>query len=287
MERIKEALDRARQERGSETGWLEQGKLVNLPNQSPVPRFEEIEYTQTRTVTLSPKTLRANRVIRAPEQNGYSDAYKVLRTQVLHRMRERGANTLAITSPGAGEGKSLTALNLALSLALEVDKTVLLVDADMRNPTLNRLLGLGDVRGLSDYLTDGVPLNELLIHPGIPRLVVLPAGKRILNSSEMLSSQRMIKLVQEMKTRYPSRYVMFDLPPMLNVADATVFIPHVEAAIMVVEEGKTPTHAASNAAELIETDKLIGTVLNKVPEMQSVYASTAGTFSRWFSPRSA
>jgi protein-tyrosine kinase len=291
MERIKEALDRARRERGGETTWLETGNPIN--NKPPATKFEEIVYTQTRVTGLSPQLLRLNRIIYGQEQNLYTDVYKVLRTQILHKLRERGGNTLAVTSPGAGEGKSLTSLNLAISLAMELDKTVLLVDADMRNPSLHRLLGLGNVPGLSDYLTSGVPLNELLVHPSIPRLVVLPAGKSIVNSSEMMSSQRMARLVQEMKTRYPSRYVLFDLPPLLNVADAAVFVPQVEAAIMVVEEGMTQIESVKRGAALLPPDKLIGTVLNKVRQMESAYgygygpAQHTSVFERWFKPRSA
>ncbi|MEY4730742.1 MAG: hypothetical protein RL020_1900, partial [Pseudomonadota bacterium] len=155
-----------------------------------------------------------------------------------------------------------------------------------------RLLGLGKVPGLSDYLTSGTPLSELLIHPGIPRLVILPAGKSIANSSEMMSSQRMVKLVQEMKSRYPSRFVIFDLPPLLNVADAAVFAPFVEAAIMVVEEGVTQADAVKRAAALLPPDKLIGTVLNKVRQMESAYGyygetPARGFFGRWTKARSA
>lgn len=291
MERIKEALDRARRERGGDSVWLNNGDRLNGSNRSPVLKLDEIVYTQSRVVKLSQKVLAQNRVITNQEQNRYSDVYKVLRTQVLRKLGERGANTLAITSPGPGEGKSLTALNLAISLAMEMDKTVLLVDADLRNPSLHTLLGLGKVPGLSDYLTSDVALSDLLIHPAIPRLVVLPAGKSIANSTEMMSSQRMAKLVQELKTRYPSRYVLFDLPPLLNVADASVFVPLVEAAIMVVEEGVTQAEAAKRGAALMPQDRLIGTVLNKVQKIESSYgyygqAPAAGLFGRWAKARS-
>jgi protein-tyrosine kinase len=292
MERIKEALDRARRERGSESSWLDSSINPNAGNRAPLARLEQITYTQTRVINLSQKILGQNRVINGQEQSRYSDVYKVLRTQILRKLSERGANTLAITSPGPGEGKSLTALNLAISMAMEMDKTVLLIDADLRNPSLHRLLGLGKVPGLSDYLTSDIPLSELLIHPGIPRLVILPAGKTIANSSEMMSSQRMARLVQEMKSRYPSRYVIFDLPPLLNVADAAAFTPLVEAAIMVVEEGVTQTEAVKRAAALFPPNKLMGTVLNKVRQMESVYgyygqAPEPGFFGRWTKARSA
>ncbi|MGB8598634.1 MAG: polysaccharide biosynthesis tyrosine autokinase, partial [Burkholderiales bacterium] len=271
--------------------WVGSGDYLNSEIKLPVAVLEEIIYTQTRVTKLSPKVLGQNRVINGQAQNRFTDVYKVLRTQILRKLGEKGANTLAITSPGPGEGKSLTTLNLAISLAMEMDKTVLLVDADLRNSSLHRLLGLGKVPGLSDYLTTGTPLNELLIHPSIPRLVILPAGKAIANSTEMMSSQRMVKLVQEMKTRYPSRYVLFDLPPLLNVADASAFIPLVEAAVLVVEEGATQTEAVKRGAALLAQGKLIGTVLNKVRQMESTYgyygqAPTSGFLGRWLKTRS-
>lgn len=291
MERIKEALDRARRERGGDSIWLDGSMQARTGRNAPSPVLDDIVYTQTKVMALSKKLLAQNRVINSQEQNRYTDVYKVLRTQILRKLSERNTNTLAITSPGPGEGKSLTTLNVAISMAMELDKTVLLVDADMRNPSLHRLLGLGKAPGLSDYLTNGTPLSELLIHPGIPRLVVLPAGKSITNSSEMMSSQRMVKLVQEMKARYPSRYVLFDLPPLLNVADAAVFAPLVDAAIMVVEEGVTQGDAAQRAAALLPPDKLIGTVLNKVRHMETNYGyygqnPELGFFGRWLKPRS-
>jgi protein-tyrosine kinase len=293
MERIKEALDRARRERGGDSAWLDGNLQTRQTRNMPATTLEEIVYTQTKIVAPSKKVLAQNRVINSQEQNRYTDVYKVLRTQIYRKLQERNANTLAVTSPGPGEGKSLTTLNLAISMAMELDKTVLLVDADLRNPSLHRLLGFGKVPGLSDYLTAGTPINELLIHPAIPRLVILPAGKQITNSSEMMSSQRMAKLVQEMKTRYPSRYVLFDLPPLLNVADAAVFAPLVDAAILVVEEGVTQGEAAKRAAALLPTDKLIGTVLNKVKHMESNYgyygqqAPALGFFGRWIKTGSA
>jgi exopolysaccharide/PEP-CTERM locus tyrosine autokinase len=293
MERIKEALDRARRERGGDSKWLDgSSNNSNVVSRMPSAHFENIVYSQTRVTNVSHKTFLQNRVINGQDQNRYSDVYKVLRAQILRKLNEQRANTLAVTSPGPGEGKSLTTLNLAISMAMELDKTVLLVDADLRNPSLHRLLGLGKVAGLSDYLTSDVPLSELLVHPGIPRLVILPAGKSISNSTEMMGSQRMAKLVQEMKSRYPSRYVLFDLPPLLNVADAAVFVPFVEAAIMVVEEGVTQSEAARRAAMLLPQDKFIGTVLNKVRQSESAYgyygkAPEEGFFGRWTKTRSA
>ncbi len=222
-------------------------------------------YTRTRTEEVPVNFLRDMRVITAVESGGFTDAYGILRTQVLQRLREKQWNALAVTSPGISEGKTLTAINLAISLAREVDYTVLLVDADLRNPGVHAYFGIHPERGLSDYLLDDVPLAELLIHPsGIGRFVILPGGRPLEHSSEMLNSPKMAHLVDELKTRYSSRIVLFDLPPLLSTADALAFSPYVDAALLVVEENRTPAPEIERATKLLaQNTNLIGTVLNK------------------------
>ena len=259
MERIKQALEKARSER-------EKGGSGSrpVPASSGVSAPKLIAYTHTRTVEMAEDLLREKRIISGVEQNSFTDAYKILRTQVLQLLKENGWNSVAITSPGFNEGKTLTAINLAISLAMEVDYTVLLVDADLRHPSIQNYFGLGTEKGLSEYLTDNEPLDQLLIHPArIPRFVVLPGGKSLINSSEMLNSPKMVRLVEELKTRYPSRIVIFDLPPLLSAADALAFSPYVDAALLVIEEGKTEAEDAKRAVGLLQGNHFLGTVLNK------------------------
>lgn len=257
MERIKQALDKARQERQSQPG-----TISNLNPQTPT---HEVSYTTTRTVQVTNKVLRENRIVTGIGESAFTDAYKILRTQVLQRLRENDWNVLAVTSPGASEGKTLTAINLAASLAMEVDHTVLLVDANLRHPSIHEHLKIPQGKGLSDYLLDDEPLENILIHPEeIDHLTILPGGESLVNSSEMLNSPKMSKLVQELKSRYASRIVIFDLPPILNAADALSFSPYVDAALLVLEEGKTQQHEAERAVDLLSSTNVIGTVLNKV-----------------------
>lgn len=266
MERIKEALERAREER------LKAGGIGSMPSPtSGIPSEGQIMYTHTRTEEVPVSFLRDMRVITAVESGGFTDAYGILRTQVLQRLRENQWNALAVTSPGVAEGKTLTATNLAISLAREVDYTVLLVDADLRNPSVHTYFGIRPERGLSDYLLDDIPLAELLVHPsGIGRFVILPGGQPLENSSEMLNSPKMARLVDELKTRYSSRIVLFDLPPLLSTADALAFSPYVDAALLVIEEGVTSVSEIERATELLtQNTQLIGTVLNKANDAQS------------------
>ena len=267
MERIKQALERARAER--EQGSAE--KVAPSSRQAPAADSNvkelpthEVKYSQTRHVDVSSGKMRTSRLVTGFDPCEFTDAYKMLRTQVLQRLNENNWNVLAVTSPGAGEGKTLTALNLASSIAMEVDYTVLLVDANLRHPNLHEHLGIQGGKGLSDYLQHDTPLAELLVRPkGIDHLTVLPGGKALHNSAEMLTSPKMNRLVEEMKSRYSSRIVIFDLPPILTAADALAFSPYVDAALLVVEEGKTKRKEMEHAIDLLSSTHVIGTVLNK------------------------
>lgn len=268
MDRIADALERVREEAGP-IGVIRPNRAARPHTGANADAPGEIRYTRTRTVSVSRDVLREQRIVTGFEPGSYKDSYKILCTQVLQRLRENGWNALAVTSPGTKEGKSLTAINLAVSLALEVDQTVLLVDADLRSPRIHRHFGLPSGAGLSDHLISNTPLEDILVHPGIGGFVILPGGRPIVNSSEMLGSQKMMNLVQELKSRYPSRIVLFDLPPVLSAADALAFAPYVDAAILVVEEGGTDRDQITRAAEMLGSTHIIGTVLNKSRQIEA------------------
>jgi capsular exopolysaccharide synthesis family protein len=217
--------------------------------------------------------LKKHRIITGTETDEVTSAYKILRTQVLQRMVSKNWNALAVTSPGPGQGKTVTAINLAISLAREVHHTVLLVDLDMRRPSIHRYLGLNSPVGISDVLTKGAPVSHALINPGIDRLVVLPGREALSNSSELLKSPRMVQLVKELKSRYLTRLIIFDLPPLLSVDDAIAFAPYVDAALVVVCEGITTREELQHASGLLANTPVVGTVLNRSSEKASPYFS--------------
>jgi capsular exopolysaccharide synthesis family protein len=229
----------------------------------------EIVYSRTKVSPVSRDVLAGNRVVTALEPGAVSDAYKILAIQVVQRLRERGRNSVAVVSPREGEGKTLTAVNLAISLAAEVDHTVLLVDADLRSPAVHRCFGFVPEFGLSDHLLSNVPVERILVNPGIKSLVVLLGGRPIANSAEMLGSLKMQRLVQDLKARYASRLIVFDLPPVLAAADMLAFAPFVDAAVMVVEESGTSRDDILRAAHMLSSVELIGTVLNKSTVLQT------------------
>jgi protein-tyrosine kinase len=259
MERIKQALEKARLERQ-----MSGGATASLPRSGSAEISAPLRYTHTRIVNIEKNFLQERRIISGLEKSEFTNAYKILRTQVFQRLRENGWNSLAVTSPGLNEGKTLTAINLAISLAMEVNYTVLLVDADLRHPRVHSYFGIDAEYGLSDYLTADKPLSELLIHPEeIPGFVILPGGKPLANSAEMLNSPKMVRLVEELKTRYPSRIILFDLPPLLGAADTLAFSPHVDAALLVIADGKTKAEDVKRAMSLLQGTSVIGAVLNK------------------------
>jgi len=241
---------------------------------------KNIVYTKTRRIEAPRERLRERRVYFDGEHNEISDAFKMLRTQILIKLRDRGGNALTITSPGEGEGKTVTAINLAVNFAIEVDHTVLLVDANLRHPNVHEFFGVKPTPGLSEYLLGECPLEDMLIHSGIGNFVFLPGGRPLANSSELLGSNLMENLVLELKTRYPQRIVLFDLPPVLSTSDALAFSSFADAALLVAEAGRTSYESITRAAELIGPEKLIGVALNKGFEPSREAAQRAGWLHR-------
>lgn len=257
MEKIQQALERARKQREG------QDKNVSA-RQNHAEEVQSIEYSQTRSVEGLLEKQRNNRILSAMEHGEYADAFKILSTQVIQRMEEHHWSALAVTSAGDDEGKTTTAINLGISIAKEIEYTVLLVDANLRNPELHTYFGIQSEKGLSDYLNDDIELSDLMIRPGnLEHFVILPGGAPIINSSEMLASPKMCSLVEELKERYPKRIVIFDMPPVLNVADTVSFAPCVDCALLVVEDDVTRQADLERAIELMSVTNILGTVLNK------------------------
>ncbi len=260
MEWFQAALDRYKQQQQP------QNRPASRINRGPSARTApaQIVYTRTRSLHIPEPVLRERRIIAGFGGGQFVDAFKILRTQITHRMREKGWNVIGVTSPGLGEGKTLTAVNLAVSLAMDVTQSVLLVDANLQSPTIHEVFDLGPSEGLANYLLDDTPLEDLLIHPGIGRFVLLPGGRAVPHSAEALTSPRMIALVEELKHRYHSRIIMFDLPPLLNTSDVLAFSPYIDALLLVIEEGQTKVEDVERALSLVKhSTPVLGTVLNK------------------------
>lgn len=173
-------------------------------------------------------------------------------------------NLILVTSSRPGEGKTFTSVNLALSIALEQDKTVLLVDADVLRPNVSRTLQISTPRGLTDYLsTDNLDVSDIMYSTNVERLKLITAGKPHHLSTELLASDKMMDLVQEFASRYPDRIVIFDAPPLLGVNETSVMAGMCGQAVVVLEENKTKLDELDKAISLLPKDLAVGFVINK------------------------
>lgn len=234
----------------------------------------KFEYTQTAVVPTPPATLHRNRVVAARDRDEFADSYRMLRSRVIHKLNGGGWTSIGVTSTGPGQGKSLTSANLAVSIAQKVSNSALLVDYDLRRPSIRSLFDYRGPMGLQHYITRQVPLEEILFNPGIDRLVVLPGSKPSNRSSELLASPRVLDLTREVIARYPTRIVIFDLPPLLATDDALTILPHLDSCLLIVEEGHAKRIEVRRAIELLNDFNLIGTVLNKSRDKHSAYSYT-------------
>lgn len=269
MEPIKAAIEKARQQRG-ETGGFASGRPATRKS-NEASRLRDIEYTITYTHKVSRAELIANRVIAQEKKHAFADAYRMLRTQVLSKLRQNGWTTVGVTSAGPGQGKSLTAANLAISIARNVNHTVLLADFDLRRPNVRNMFNYEREGGLIDVIEHDKPVEEVLFTPDINGLVVLPGGEPVDESSEVLGTAQTANLVQEMRERYKSRVIIFDLPPMLVTDDVFEVLPQIESLLFVVEEGKTKREEVTRCMDLLRGQNLIGTILNKSRDKMSSY----------------
>lgn len=242
------------------------GRLRSSTNQDAGHDSLQIRYSRTKVQPVTLDTLRENRIIAAFPDDPHSAPFRILRTQVLHELETHNWNTLGITAPHSGAGKSFVAVNLAISLSLITSQTVLLVDLDMRKPSIHEYFCLDIEIGITDYLVDDKPLEDILINPGFERLVILPGTKSTNESSELLASRKCKHLMNELKSRYESRIVIYDLPPLLGMDDALVAVPRLDTTILVVEANKTTSADLLKSNKLLEDYPILGTVFNKADD---------------------
>lgn len=227
---------------------------------------------QTRVEQVNPLHLENERVLPPGAAGVHGVPYKMLRTQVLRRLEKLGVNSVAVVGAAADTGKTLTAINLAVAIAADQERTSLLIDLDLRKPSIHRRFGLEPEVGIDDCLRHGRPLKEAMVRiQGYERFVLLPARERSVDSSELLSTRRTEEMILEMRNRYPDRVLVFDLPPVPQADDALAFARHVQAVLIVVGEGRTRRDELLRTFELLRDVPIIGTVLNGTREPVKTY----------------
>jgi Mrp family chromosome partitioning ATPase len=242
MEQLERAIARARQ-----NGSIHRRRKLETLEKKPVGKATPVKpvvETVTPVVRARLSHLKKMRVVAAEEGRIEADIFRVLRTRLMQNLAQQGLRSVAICSPVRGDGKTLTSVNLAVSLSRELSHTVLLVDADLRHPS--------------------VP--SCLINPGIERLVLLPGRGRVGSSSELLKSDRMTNLASELRDRYADRIIVYDLPPMLASDDAIGLLPQVESTLLVVRDGTTRRADIEKSLDLLKEKHFMGVVLNETSE---------------------
>ncbi|MBN1142679.1 MAG: polysaccharide biosynthesis tyrosine autokinase [Deltaproteobacteria bacterium] len=267
MSRLENAIEKALKARSTEVvpkKWVvgSDAKVAASPLQEEI--FPDSSRPQSDLLlTVEPlKLSNPNLLVNRADSAFLTEEYRKLKTVVVQKTAgEKFRNTLMVTSTVSGEGKSLTTLNLAICLAQELDHTVLVVDTDLRQPSVHEYLGIPAGPGLVQCLTEDCPLEKALIKTGIGKLVVLPAGGRVANPVELLSSKRMKEVVRELKERYPDRYVLFDSTPFLAFAESQSLATVMDGILFVIREGKANINQVKLA---LETLKKIGNLLGVV-----------------------
>ncbi len=270
---LRKALNKAKQEREEQGGTLrapdvEQNKGIGNRSDS---KWQSPVYSTSKTVSIDLNTAVRNHCVALSPEFVEVDFYKVLRTQLRHIGKEKDWNTIMVTSVSSGEGKTVTAINLAVTYAREYSQTVLLVDADLRMQSIHRYLGYPSQLGLLDYFEEKATMNDIIAWPGIEKFTVISGDRVVEESSELMGSPRMQDLVKDLKSRYDDRTVIFDVPPVLGGADALAFSPLVDCIILVVSAGVTQQQDLKKALELLPREKVAGFVLNRFTGATRLY----------------
>jgi exopolysaccharide/PEP-CTERM locus tyrosine autokinase len=204
-------------------------------------------------------------------RTGVAEDFRIIKRPLLRSARGldgqpiRHGNLIVVTSALPGEGKTFCAINLAMSMAMERDTTVLLVDADVARPALLNVLGLPARAGLMDVLLDDeLDLSDVILRTNVPALSLLPAGRRNKHATELLASRSMSRLLDDIATRYPDRIVIFDSPPLLITSEASVLASQMGQVVMVVEAERTTHSSVREALRQIEPCRNINLIYNKI-----------------------
>lgn len=248
-------------------------KLLRVEHPDILPskkKLIKLNYTKTETFQLDAEALHANSIFVLNQEIELAKQIELLRFQVLKKLEMLNGNSVMITSARHKEGKTFIASNLAVSLSQNLNRTVMLIDADLKKRPYQRrnIAGIffnsNNRPGLSDYLLEDVEISALLVNPGIPRLTVLPSGRALADSSTILGSAKMESLINDLKSRYSKeRILVFDCSSCLSAADSLVLSRLVDAVLIVVENEKTDGKAIIRTTELLDDKIIIGAVMNK------------------------
>ena len=253
------------------TDSAQQAQSASSQDSTKGKAFSDSSGKRSREVSLDLQRMqRAGLLVPGQPRSQLEEEFRIIKRPLLENVRSEGpmrphrANLIMVTSAQAGEGKTQTALNLATSIAMELDHTVLLVEADVLRPSALARMGVQSNKGLLDLLASPTTeLPDVLLKTSIPKLTLLPAGTASSRSTELLASAAMDKLLEELATKYTDRIIIFDTPPLLSTTESRVLASHMGQVIMVSEANRTPVDMIKRAYATIENHPLVLGVLNK------------------------
>lgn len=265
--KIADALERHDKEKVAKLDDLEEEKPRPLVVEEP-----EIKLARQITADLRPdQSFSDSLVMLSSPDSADAETFKVLRGQILFPKDRKVPRSMLVTSTFPAEGKTYVAANLAATLALSIDDYVLVIDADLRRPRLHRMFGYSKVKGLHEYLVGNARLEELIIKSSINKLSILPTGKPPRNPTELLSSNMMVKFLDEIKKRYQDRFLIIDSPPSSVTAESKFLAQHVDGIIYVVMANKTPRKDIEKAIDNLGREKILGIVFNGYEQVRKSY----------------
>ena len=282
MERIIKAVERAK---GSNTADApSQGQMsasAQQPQLRPTANAGGATQLWGKEVVLNGDQLESNRIISHDVSDPRSKSFDMLRTQVLQSMAMKSWQLLGVTSATAGCGKSTIAANLALSIARQPGRSVMLVDMDLQKPQIAKSLGLTCKEGLISVLSGRSKLTDVLVQAQIKneRFLVLPCESSMLNSSEWMASRAIAALFQEIKRDFRGCTVICDMPPMLVGDDVISVLPQIDCILFVAATGATTVAEIKECTKHLESTSIVRVVLNKSVDLTSYYYSRYGHYS--------
>ncbi len=270
---LAKAVERAKKEREKikPSGQKKTGQSQPAHGDPKAADWSPPVYDESKLINFDMEKATDNKCVSLFPDAVENDFYKVLRARVQQLTSANNWKTIMVTSACPGDGKTLTSINLAVSMAKELNQTVLLVDNDLKRQGICKYLGIASDLGLADYFERDISLKDLIVWPGIDKLTIISGKRTITESAELLGSRKMKELVGEMTARYDDRYIIFDMPPVLGSADVISFAPMVDSILMVVQEGKTSIQDVKKAVDLIPKEKFLGFVLNRQKTIGSGY----------------
>jgi exopolysaccharide/PEP-CTERM locus tyrosine autokinase len=261
MGKMFKALEKAERDKG-----LEKEKRISQIDRQEVfqpPRADSREREILQTLKIAGRSTFGDGLVVCTQPDSITaEQFRKLRTRILSFDLDDPLRTIMITSATEGEGKTMIAANLAAAISFELNYNALLVDTDLRNPSVSEMFGFRHTRGLSDYLIGQENIANFFIKTGIDKLTIIPGGSGKDNPVELLGSMKMENLVNELKSRYRDRYIIFDSSPLLATTEPSVLTKMVDGIVLVVRAGVTARETVQQAISHLDSEKILGVVLN-------------------------